>query len=90
MNELERAILAEIQKNGETDDPLSKAARRYNKKPKTNIKKYLLIPAAIVGIALCTYCIDKEMLNTKYEPVAIPVTIWGVCGISYSIRKLIA
>lgn len=90
MNELERAILAEIQKNRETDDPLSKAARNYNKKPKTNMKRYLLASAAIAGIALCTYFLDKEMLNTKYEHLAIPITIWGICGISYSIRKIIA
>ncbi|MFH0752796.1 MAG: hypothetical protein V1914_04355 [archaeon] len=90
MNELEQTILAEIQNSKEANDPLSNAIKKKNtkNKPKIKISKYLTIPLAATGIILSTYYISTTIWATKYRPVAIPVAIWGICGTSYTIRKL--
>jgi len=86
MNELEKLLLEQIKKDS-CKDPATQA--------KTPSKMHSLTKRAFhlgsaIGIGCAAFYACNSTLETDYSPIAIAICIWGACGISYSIRKVIA
>lgn len=82
MNDLEKLLLAELQKN-ETSDFKIKSEPQ-----KSSLAKHLLMTATILTIGYSTYFACQQLSETKYKTLAIPVAIWGACAASYATRKI--
>lgn len=90
MNDLERAILEDIQNSEGGNDVLTRSVMVKDKPNKRTITKYLFLLGLTIGIGYCSYKICEKIWETEYTPLAIPVAIWGACATSYSTRKLLS
>jgi len=93
MNQLEKSIMEKLEETGDADDIISKSLRNKHTDEKqqeenTNMTTKLFGLAVAASISYGTYLLCIELLQTKYGPLSIPTAIWGLCGASYTYRKI--